>query len=611
MLNTDLGKSGRLTISVVIFMALLGWQRSAIAGDDVMAHIVKADGHVQAALKLIAESRSSASQPAADASIQEQRVGELEELRTYLESPKFRQLQGGVQQLFGKTIDISLDAAAARMSLNDPVKAMKNLESTPLRQVSMPQIAAAIASPPFDKLSGYPSHQMIVQRMKAPLLTGSQSPIATRFRPSLSAEEKIAGLSLFWAEVRRSFVHLGSLTDIGWDEAYLKTIPKILAAETTHDYYAVMMTLPAMLRDAHVNIYPPPELKDQFFSRPAIRTALVESKIIVSAIVSERLKDELSVGDEIVEIDGAPADDYAKRFVAPYVSASTEQDRQTRVYSYQLLSGRAGSNVTLTLKDAAGRTKSVQLPRGTGGQESRPEVLELPGSLLYVRLDSFQHNAATSAFHANREKLMAANGLILDLRDNGGGSSQVGYDVLSCLTKAPIPMNRSWERREGGSIRARENVFALQQLEGNTKFEYHKPCPQIFDKQVVVLIGPRTISAAEDFVVSFRALKRGRLIGTATAGSTGQPMQLKLPGGGTARITVKHDMSPDGEEFVGIGIKPDLVVVPSINDFRVGKDATLEFAMRYLKENQLPTSNPHIEARGVATSIAARPQNRR
>jgi C-terminal processing protease CtpA/Prc len=110
-----------------------------------------------------------------------------------------------------------------------------------------------------------------------------------------------------------------------------------------------------------------------------------------------------------------------------------------------------------------------------------------------------------------------------------------------------------------------------------------------FDGPVAVLIGPRTFSAAEDFAMSFDAMKRGILVGSKTAGSTGQPLTFALPGGGSARICVKRDTYPDGREFVGQGIAPQVEVAATMEDIRSGRDPVLDRAVAELtKARQSP-----------------------
>ena len=110
-----------------------------------------------------------------------------------------------------------------------------------------------------------------------------------------------------------------------------------------------------------------------------------------------------------------------------------------------------------------------------------------------------------------------------------------------------------------------------------------QPDPQRhYAKPVLVLTGAATFSAAEDFAVAFDGMQRGTLVGEATAGSTGQPLFIKLPGGGAARICTKQDSYPDGRPFVGVGVQPQHIVRPTVDGVRAGRDEVLEAALAQL-----------------------------
>jgi C-terminal processing protease CtpA/Prc len=83
----------------------------------------------------------------------------------------------------------------------------------------------------------------------------------------------------------------------------------------------------------------------------------------------------------------------------------------------------------------------------------------------------------------------------------------------------------------------------------------------------VLLIDESTFSAAEDFCVGFRNMKRGNIIGTPSGGSTGNPIGFGLPGGGWVLLCTKKDTYPDGTEFVGVGILPDIEVRETVSSF--------------------------------------------
>jgi len=101
-----------------------------------------------------------------------------------------------------------------------------------------------------------------------------------------------------------------------------------------------------------------------------------------------------------------------------------------------------------------------------------------------------------------------------------------------------------------------------------------------FAGKVVMLTSANTFSAAEDAVVLFATSKRGVIVGEASGGSTGQPLSFNLPGGGTARVCSKHDSFPDGKEFVGVGVTPDVVAHLTREDLVRGTDSVLDAGLR-------------------------------
>jgi len=97
-------------------------------------------------------------------------------------------------------------------------------------------------------------------------------------------------------------------------------------------------------------------------------------------------------------------------------------------------------------------------------------------------------------------------------------------------------------------------------------------------------VSARTAGPAEDFLVAFRAGRRGMIIGETSAGSTGQTTVVPLPAAWQMRVTVTRDAFPDGREFVRTGIAPDFQVGVRVDDVLAGRDAVLERARAYLTE---------------------------
>ena len=412
--------------------------------------------------------------------------------------------------------------------------------------------------------------------------------LATPYRPSLSEDERVAGLSRLWAEVKFNFANFDLVPDLDWDALYMAYLPRVRQAGSTLAYYRLLMEMAAQLRDGHSGVYPPDELDDEVYARPPLRVALVEGRTFVSRVLVEDLQAEgIRPGVEIVAIDGMPVKQYADTRVAPYQSASTPQDLAVRTYEYFLLAGSSSAPVELTLQPASGEAFTRKVARMPTAERSKliatppMELRMLPGNVAYVALNEFGDNATAEQFEARFDEIASAGALILDVRDNGGGNSDVGYRVLACLTDKPFRTSR-WRTRD-----YRPTLRAWGRAEGTFGGDADEVQPsgqRLFTKPVVVLIGPHTYSAAEDFVVAFDAMKRGTIVGEPTGGSTGQPLFFKLPGGGTARVCTKRDTYPDGKEFVGVGVQPQVLVRPTVADFRAGRDTVLEAALALLRK---------------------------
>ena len=168
----------------------------------------------------------------------------------------------------------------------------------------------------------------------------------------------------------------------------------------------------------------------------------------------------------------------------------------------------------------------------------------------------------------------------MDLRLNGGGSSDIGYEVIRSLVDRPVPGSRQVMRRYNPTDRARGSLMEWTELPADDIQPRGGPR---FSRPVAVLIGPATFSAAEDFLVAWKNSARGKTIGEPSGGSTGLPLSFQLPGGGSARVCTKRDTFPDGTEWVGKGIEPDILVRPTAADIRAGRDTVLEWAVEFLK----------------------------
>src|SRR3954447_10084519 len=210
--------------------------------------------------------------------------------------------------------------------------------------------------------------------------------MATPYRENLSDEEKLAGLSRVWSEVRYNFANFDLIPDVDWDALYLAAIPRVISTKSTFDYYKVLIALVAKLRDGHTDAWQPSELALKAAAMPPMRQEMIDGHVVIIK-TGDAVKDLVHLGDEIVTVDGQPWKDYAAANVTPYLSASTPQDLDPRTAA-RLLTGAAGTTVTLGIRRADGTTSAVQLERQPPKERIRLitssfEMRMLPNNIAY------------------------------------------------------------------------------------------------------------------------------------------------------------------------------------------------------------------------------------
>jgi carboxyl-terminal processing protease len=385
---------------------------------------------------------------------------------------------------------------------------------------------------------------------------------------------------LLWSQAKYNFANFDHV-DIDWDKVYLNYLPLVIATKNNIEYYKLLQKFYAQLKDAHTNVYFPKELAKVVNSRPPVRTELIEGRVFITKVYSDSLiKSGVIPGLEILKIDSIPVLEYVTKFVEPYQSSSTIQDLNVREYSYFLLSGSQDSPVTLELRNSKSKIWTRALAR-TGYRDIRTTPglsYKMIGGIGYLVINNFEDNHIIKQFDSLYSQLASTKALIIDIRDNGGGDSYIGYHILSALTNKPFKSSASkipkYLSIPGKGMQWDEQN--AEEIEPNGKLFYDKP--------VVLLTSARTFSAAEDFTVAFDYMKRGKQIGQSTGGSTGQPIRFDLPGGGSARVCGKHDLFPDGKEFVGIGLVPDIQIERKIGDLINDRDKALDTAINFLKK---------------------------
>ena len=164
--------------------------------------------------------------------------------------------------------------------------------------------------------------------------------------------------------------------------------------------------------------------------------------------------------------------------------------------------------------------------------------------------------------------------VIIDVRGNGGGSSRV----------AGLLAAHFFNKRKLFSITKRR--IDSTSLKLKTIYSYLEPLEPFFAIPVVLLVDTECLSSNEYFIAGLKDNKRALVIGEITGGGSGNPKKFSIPYGKTSFELIVSSWQyfrPNKQLLEGKGIKPDIVVKPTLEDIKNGKDVVLERALKEAK----------------------------
>jgi C-terminal processing protease CtpA/Prc len=115
----------------------------------------------------------------------------------------------------------------------------------------------------------------------------------------------------------------------------------------------------------------------------------------------------------------------------------------------------------------------------------------------------------------------------------------------------------------------------------------HNPAHPICKGRLIVLTDRDCASACEDFVMPMKASHRATIVGDFTFGSSGQPITRRISKDISFRVSAKRMFFGDGSPFEGIGIEPDIKVMPTLEQIRNRVDPVLAKALTLAHQQQL------------------------
>ena len=410
-----------------------------------------------------------------------------------------------------------------------------------------------------------------------------------------TAEEKIKGLMMVATEMRYWNASLDFSDIVDWNSHASSYILRVLESKNLIQFYEVLTEMVGKVGENHTIVYFPPDIPRKY-SGCGVKLLYAGEKFLVERVDKEELKGKIKPGDEIISVDGVAVKTYIEKNKSKYPLVRHYYCKPRTYAMYRiadvLLTGIKDSNISVKLAHPNGKTYRLSLKRDaykTVKKQSRSknnklvELEILKENIYYFNIKRFYGSDIYQDFLELIKDLdtKEAKGVVIDLRINGGGNSGYGDRIFSHFIEKPL--NNYVFSYHPARLPRRESTQSLGLL-GLFKGGYpiEPAAEKKFSCPVVLLISPRTGSAAEDFSFCFKYHKRGTIVGLPSGGATGMGRMLLLPGGGSMRITLNVDIY-----FCWRGIQPDYWVDFSSQDIVEGRDPQMHKALEILRTSKL------------------------
>jgi hypothetical protein len=189
----------------------------------------------------------------------------------------------------------------------------------------------------------------------------------------------------------------------------------------------------------------------------------------------------------------------------------------------------------------------------------------------YIYYGSFSSGVGENNLDYIFEYFKDCKGLIIDVRENGGGSLTNSDRIASRFLEDKITVGYIMHKTGPGHNDFSE-LYPIE-LSPSKRRRWLRP--------VVVLTNRHSYSATNDFVNKMKMLSQVTILGDRTGGGSGLPFNSELPNGWIVRFSASP-MLDANKQATEHGIDPDIKVNLSIDDLSKGKDTLIEAAIQLL-----------------------------
>jgi carboxyl-terminal processing protease len=382
---------------------------------------------------------------------------------------------------------------------------------------------------------------------------------------TISLQERVTMASQIYHIVSAFFP---GLSQAKFDAAYQQYLATALRSDDRREFDLASMALVAELHDGHS--WFTDRWLDRTFGQPI---GLLAYPLAGKWTVVQSRLDKVRVGDVITAIDNVPAEDFFDSN-RKYISASSSRDAGVSLFDTPVV---FPERFTLTLADG----RRVPIDRQNDKKSAAPPE-ETEGrwlaekSVAYLKIPNFRGIEPQARALQYLREFHEAKTIIVDVRGNPGGHPVA---LQASLMGRPYQVWTESSSQHGGPIlRNYSDAYPEHATVTYSDAVVH-PREAGYTGRLFLLTDRICSCGCEDFVMPFKYSKRATLVGETTAGTFSLTRHVDYENGMSLNISAIHHTFPDGSQFEGVGIAPDVAVDMTPDDLKAGRDPVLQKAL--------------------------------
>lgn len=393
-------------------------------------------------------------------------------------------------------------------------------------------------------------------------------------------EKRLLGLFRYWNIINYFFPYK-NIMDQNWDETLIELLPMFYDAETEDAYNLAILVMGKRINDSHAFTFGG-NLNNLFGLRyPRFAAGQVENETVITK-VHETVTD-VKPGDIIRSVDGFQID-YIRDSLEVFARGSNDEAIDYFVNQY-LIRGDNGA-FNMTIENETGTHDKVLYRDWTVNTHNSfllnkgpiwyDTLLNRGCQLGYVDMARLKTDQVSTMMN----ELWETDAIIFDIRNYPQGTL---WTLVNYLYTEPIHIAS----------------FTIPDIEYPGTLFWHEetigsPVTEFYTGQLLILFNIRTISQAEYTCMGLEQHPGSIKIGSTTMAADGNVSAVYLPGKVFTYLTGLGTFYPDYTPTQRVGIIPDMVIYPTIEGIRQGRDEILEaaFDCLLLETDELVTTLP-------------------